>query len=119
MKKKRKHAITKRKKEFRFHKTEVLTKHGKIYYKVHPAYVFLEKGNNYIYVSITHSPYVKNRIVIKLRKNPNPIDSRDSYRVVEIREDKKDRFGRKQSGWRMNDEDDLDIRIEYDNSKKK
>ena len=119
MKKKNKRSITKRKKEFRFHDTEELSKHGKAYYKAHPAYVFLEKGNKYVYVTITHSSKVNEKVVIKLRQNPNPNDSRDSYRVVEILEDTKKRFGRNQKSWKMDSQDDFDIRAEYEKSKKK
>lgn len=113
MKKKSKHARLKRKNEFRFHKVEFKTKGGKNYYILHPSYVFLEKGNIYIYVTITHSNHVEGLLVVKLRENPNPIDERDSFRVVEIREDTKDKFGRRIQGWKINELDREDIFEEY------
>ena len=103
----------KKKNEFRYHEVEI-RRDDELLIKIrHPAYVFLEKGNLYIYVVITHSSRVKNCLVIKLRKNPNPKDKRDAFRVVEIKEDTKDRFGRREKGWRMNSEDEQDIRDEY------
>lgn len=78
----------------------------------HPTYIFLEKGNVYTYVSITHSKSVEGAIVVKLRKNPNPKDNRESYRVVSIKEDTKDRFGSKKR-WSIDSEDEKDIREEY------
>ena len=116
MKKKSRKARLKRKKEFRFHKVKVTGK-NKITEERHPAYVFLEKGNIYIYVSLTHSESIDNVLLVKLRKNPNPKDNRDSYWVVEIREDTKDRFGRRINGLKMDENDDKDIRETYDKNK--
>ena len=113
MKKKKKHAITKRKKEFRLHKTPFINKQGKKKQMWHPAFVFQEKGNIFVYISITHSSNVKERIVVKLRKNPNPEDERDAYRVVEICEDTKDRFGKRLKGWKIDIEDEQEILNEY------
>ena len=45
-----------------------------------------------------HSKSVEGAIVVKLRKNPNPKDNWESYRVVSIKEDTKDRFGSKKDG---------------------
>lgn len=114
MKKKNKHAQLKRRKEFKFHNVELVSHQGKEKNLRHPPYVFLEKGNIYIYVTITHSNNVPDNIVIKLRKNPNPADQREAYRVVEIKSDTKDNFGRREIGWKMDDQDDDDIRSEYE-----
>ena len=103
----------KKKNEFRYHSVETINLNGEKIRIKHPAYIFLEKGNLYIYISITHSSNVKNHILIKLRKNPNPKDDRDSFRVVGIYEDSKDRFGRRQKGWKIDLEDEQDIRDEY------
>lgn len=84
MKKKSKNAHLKRKKEFRLRKINVGNKKIK-----HPAYVFLEMGNVYIFVNLTHSKEIKNKIVLKLKKNPNPKDNADSYYVEENHEDTK------------------------------
>ena len=114
MKRKSKNQIIKRKREFRYHNIEIINGNGTITKIRHPSYVFLEKGNIYIYISITHSDNVENAIVIKLRKNPNPRDKRDSYRIAEIKEDTKDRFSKNLKKWVMDLEDDKEIREEYE-----
>ena len=113
MKRKSKRKMLRKKKEFRYHNIETLNSKGKKIKIRHPTYVFLEKGNVYIYVSITHSNKLKDTFVIKLRKNPNPKDKRLSYRVSIAQEDTKDSFGRRQINWKMDPEDDNDIREEY------
>lgn len=113
MKKKSKKQVIRKKKEFRYHNIEITNGNGTITKIRHPSYVFLEKGNIYIYVSITHSDNIENVIVIKLRKNPNPRDKRDSYRISEIKEDTKDRFSKRLKKWVMDLEDDEDIRKEF------
>ena len=113
MKRKSKNAFAKKKKEFRYHKIEVITKSGSKKNIWHPSYVFLEKGNVYIYVSITHSNKVKETIVIKMKRNPNPLDKRDSYWVAEIKYDTKDRFRRRRDGWSIDESDDQKIREMY------
>ena len=118
MKKKSKHAKLQRKSEFRFHKIEVATKSNKIKKTWHPAYVFLEKGNIFIYVSITHSDSVNNTLLIKLKKNPNPKDKTDSYYLEEIKEDTEDRFGRKKADWEIDSFDDHQIRKLFKNKKR-
>ena len=114
MKKKNKKAQLKRKKEFRYHKIETFRHDGKKKTIRHPAYVFLEKGNIYIYVSLTHSNELDNLLLIKLSRNPNPKDNRDSYIISEIREDTVDRFSTKIDDWSMNPTDDLMIRNLFD-----
>ena len=113
MKSKSKNQIVRKRKEFRYHNIKIANDNGTTTNIRHPSYVFLEKGNIYIYVSITHSDNVKNSIVIKLRKNPNPQDERDSYRIADIKEDTKDRFSKRLEKWVMDLEDDEDIRKEY------
>ena len=114
MKKKSKKQVARKRKEFRYHNIEIVNSNGTTTKIRHPSYVFLEKGNIYIYISITHSDNVENSIVIKLRKNPNPKDKRESYRIAEIKEDTKDRFNRNLKKWVMDIEDDKDIREEYE-----
>lgn len=113
MKRKANKQLVRKKKEFRYHNISIVNDNGTITKIRHPSYVFLEKGNIYIYISITHSDNVENEIVIKLRKNPNPQDKRDSYRIKEIKEDTKDRFSKRLKKWIMDIEDDQDIREEY------
>lgn len=103
----------KKKNEIRYHNVEIRKGNGKTINIKHPTYVFLEKGNSYIYVVITHSNKVKDYLVVKLRKNPNPKDKRDSYRVVKIYEDVKERFEKSKRGWGIDPEDEQDIRDEY------
>ena len=109
-KKKSKNAVAKKKKEFRYHKVQVKSKNGKIVKIRHPSYIFLEKGNIFIFVTITHSNKVENELLIKLRENPNPNDKRKSYWVARIKFDTKDRFGKRDKRWKMNKQDDEDIR---------
>ena len=113
MKNKNKKSIMRKKKEFRYHKIQKINERGKKKTLWHPAYVFFEKGNIYIYVSLTHSKEVQTTLLIKLRKNPNPKDERDSYRLVEIKEDTKDKFGRRVAGWELDEQDDKELRDEY------
>ena len=113
MKRKSRKQFLKKKKEFRYHNVVTIDKRGKKLKIRHPTYVFLEKGNIFIYVSITHSKGIEGELFIKLRKNPNPKDRRDSYRIATIREDRKDTFGRRQNKWIMDSEDDKEIRELY------
>lgn len=107
MKSKSKKAMLKRKNEFRFHK--IFNINGKKLAR-HPAYIFLEKGNIYIYVSITHSKEIDNVVLIKLRKNPNPNDKKDAYYVAEIQMDTKDTFSANKTKWKIDELDENDIR---------
>lgn len=45
----------------------------------HPAYIYEKVGNRYKYIGLTHSPTTQGVRNIKLEKNPNPNDNRDSY----------------------------------------
>ena len=113
MKKKSKHAILKRKKEFRYKLILVKVK-GKKDTKIrHPAYIFLEKGNVFAYVTITHSKVVGNKKMVKLANNPNPADKRDAYYVTEVRQDTKDKFGKRLNDWSLDEKDDEEIRKLY------
>lgn len=110
MKKKSKHAPIKRKKEIRFHKIDTINMKGVKRDIFHPAYIFIEKGNVYIYVTITHSKEIEGHILIKLRKNPNPRDNNDAYYVAEIKTDTKDTFGKRRN-WKLDPLDDAEIRL--------
>ena len=113
MKSKSKKQKVRKRKEFRYHNIEIVNDNSAIKKIRHPSYIFLQKGNLYIYVSMTHSNLVKNEIVIKLRKNPNPEDNRESFWIVEIKADTKDKFGKRLVKWVIDIEDDADIRKEY------
>ncbi len=118
MKRKSKHANSRRIKEFRYHIVMVTTKSKKVKKIRHPAYAFLEKGNLFIYVNITHSKQVDNIELIELRKNPRPKDKKKSYRSKVFRQDTKDTFGERERGWHIDPQDDEDIRREYRESQK-
>ena len=113
MKKKSKKQALRKKKEFRYHNVNIMNLDGKTISIKHPTYVFLEKGNLYFYVVITHSNHVKDYLVIELRENSNPNDSKKSYWVAEVKEDTKDRFKKKEKDWKINQDDDNDIRNFY------
>ncbi len=119
MKKRSRHAQLKRTHEFRYHSVLTKNKKGKSLKIAHPAYVFLKKGNVYIYVTITHSSNVKDYVVIKLRKNPNPLDKKDSYYVVDVKEDTINHFKKKEKDWRIDPLDDIDIQNLYKEKEKR
>ena len=104
---------TKKRSEFRYHAVRIKTRNGKVRIHDHPTYIFLESGDIFIYVPITHSKKVKGQIVIKLRKNPNPEDLRDSYYIEDFSYDKAENFGRKRDGWSIVENDDKEIRELY------
>ena len=110
---------TRIKNEIRYHSVKVKTRNGKIILINHPAYVFLEKENIYIYVTITHSKKIKNYLIVKLSKNPNPNDVKDSFWVAEIREDNKDNFGKRHNNWKIEEDDIKAIFDFYKKHKKK
>lgn len=119
MKKRSRKAQLRRKHEFRYHKVRILKETGLKANMWHPAYIFLEKGNVYIYVSITHSDNVQNHVVVKMRKNPNPKDKTNSYYVDEIKQDTKDRFGKVLNNWEVDPQDDDDIQNLFKKQNKK
>ena len=109
MKRKNKRNNYKRKKEFRF--KGILIENNK--YIRHPCYIFLEKGNFYIYVNITHSKIVISKETIKLKANPNPLDKRDAFLVLDVSKDRKNKFGSRLKGWTITPEEDDFIRKLY------
>lgn len=113
MKKKSKHAIAKKRREFRYHGVVVKKPDKKKITIRHPSYVFLQKGNVLFYVTITHSKNVDGQILLELKKNPNPVDKRKAYWVVKIKEDTIDSFGKILKKWFIDNEDDDAIRSEY------
>ena len=118
MKNKSKHARAKKIKEFRYHKILIKKKNNRIVKIYHPAYVFLEKGNVYIYATITHSVEINGVKTIEMITNPNPKDKRKSYRVKGFYQDSKDSFGRRRDEWLINPLDDEIIRKEYEEFQK-
>ena len=100
----------KRKSEFRFHSVSIKTKKGRKRIKKHPTFIFLQNGDILIYVQLTHSEKIRGKILIKLKKNPNPLDIRDSYYIEEICHDNKDNFGKKKVDWIIDESDEKQIR---------
>ena len=85
----------------------------------HPAYVFLQKDNIFIYVTLTHSNNVPGYTVIKLTKNPNPKDKTDSYFVTDFRESNISAFSNRKKDWQLDEKDDELIRSIYKSNKKR
>ena len=110
MEKRIKNAIPKKKNEFRYHSTRVKTKRRSIRLKDHPTYVFMQEEDKFKYVQITHSKKIKKKSVVKLRRNPNPDDDRDSFYIKEIFTDIVTHFGKKRDGWKIDKKDERDIR---------
>ena len=110
MKRKAKKAIAKKRKMFRYRSIKVIDKSGRHLNIRHPAYIIIERGNIYVHVIITHSATLNNKKLIELRKNPNPLDSRKSYRQNELFEATIDKFSKRLNGWKMDPLDDKDIR---------
>ena len=106
-----------KKKEIRFHSASVKTRNGKKEIKGHPTFVFLQNGDIYIYVQLTHSKKIRGKILIKMRRNPNPKDIRDSYYIEEICEDTIENFGKKHSDWIIDEKDESDIRALFEKNK--
>ena len=77
----------------------------------HPSYVIRKVGNSFDFIGLTHSPVTDNKKNIKLRKNPNPRDSRVSYIRPFFRRNPIKRFSkRKIRGWRLAKRDKKRIR---------
>ena len=106
-----------RKREIRFHPTETKTRNGKRKISDHPTFIFLQNGDIFIYVQITHSKNIRGKILIKMRKNPNPKDIKDSYYIEEILEDNLVNFGKKHDKWIVDEQDESDIRKQYEKKK--
>ncbi|MBQ7906814.1 MAG: hypothetical protein IJ309_02440 [Clostridia bacterium] len=73
--------------------------------KGHPSYIFAQQGNEYIFLGITHSKITNGVKNIKLEKNPNPKDKRDSYVRPKVEKYNKSSFGKKLKGWHFSDKD--------------
>ena len=82
----------KKKSEIRLHNVELKNRNNQLINIMHPAYIFLENNQVFIYVTLTHSDKVRELLTIRLKRNPNPNDRKDAYWVAEIRSDKKENF---------------------------
>ena len=73
----------------------------------HPTYIYKKVGDDYYFIGITHSDVTQGAKNIKLDKNPNPNDKRDSYFRHFASKDKTSKFGKKKKGWRLSFKDRL------------
>lgn len=73
----------------------------------HPAYIYAKIGNKFIYLGITHSAIDSKtgELNIKLDKNPNPFDSRNSYIKSKSEMLKENKFAKPYKNWKFSDSD--------------
>ena len=67
----------------------------------HPSYIYKKVGDEYYFIGITHSKITDRSKNIKLDKNPNPIDGRDSYFRPFSTKDNVSKFGKKKKEWKL------------------
>lgn len=89
----------------------------------HPAYGFAEVDDKTFYLDITHSEYVQNKRnskinykYHKLTKNPNPLDSENSYISPFPYSVKTEKLKNEKKDWNF-DEKDLSAIEKYKNKK--
>lgn len=71
----------------------------------HPTYIYAKVGNDFKYIGMTHSEITKGVRNIKLDKNPDPEDPRDSYMRPSAQKADAGRFGTKLKGWKLAESD--------------
>ena len=71
----------------------------------HPTYIYRERGNQYDFLSLTHSERTGNERNIPLKKNPNPKDKRKAYVRPKAETAHISSFGKRLLGWFFSDED--------------
>ena len=98
--------------QIRYHSVDVETKKGKVLKINHPAYIFMKINREYVFVTLTHSSIVKDKMVFKLNNNPNHLDLKKSYWVAEIKIDFKENFSRMHKNMNL-DKQDIDEIINY------
>ena len=70
----------------------------------HPDYVFGYKNGKYKSLGLTHTPKKEHRST-KLNKNPNSVDSKDSYLQHTVKTTQERYFSPVLNGWQFDDED--------------
>lgn len=73
--------------------------------KGHPAYIYVQKGKEFIYVGITHAEITDGMKNIPLDHNPDPKDKRESYMRPKSEKGNRSIFGKKLKGWKMSESD--------------
>lgn len=71
----------------------------------HPTYIYAKIGNKFKYIGMTHSEITNGVKNIKLDKNPNPEDERDSYMHPTPQNADASRFGKKLKEWKLAESD--------------
>ena len=71
----------------------------------HPVYIYAKVGNDYKFIGLTHSEITDGVKNIKLDKNPNPKDNKDSYFRPKAEKDKTNKFKKKEQGWAFSKND--------------
>jgi len=71
----------------------------------HPTYVYAKEGNKYKFIGITHAEITEGTKNIKLDKNPNPEDKKESYIRPKPSKDESKKFGRRLKSWSFGESD--------------
>lgn len=74
----------------------------------HPVRIHGKDKQNYYYVQFTHSKKTGKHKNIKLKRNPNKRDRKDSYVLSKPKYDKKKVFKKKLRGWRLRSIEDIE-----------
>jgi hypothetical protein len=86
----------------------------------HPTYIYAECGDKLKYIGLTHAEVTEGTRNIKLDKNPNPNDDKDSY--IRPKPDKADKskFGSRLRDWQFDEADKGKVKsvINKDKNKK-
>lgn len=70
----------------------------------HPHYIFGETKTKYKSLGLTTEPKLEHPST-KLKRNPNPVDSSDSFLQFKVHTDKKEYYGKPLSGWSFSADD--------------
>ena len=71
----------------------------------HPAYIYAKIGNKFKYIGITHSKITDGVENIKLDKNPNPNDIKESYIRPYSQQKSVNKFKKVLIGWFLSKSD--------------
>ena len=76
----------------------------------HPAYIYAKIGNKFKYIGITHAKITDGMENIKLDKNPNPKDQKESYIRPYSQQKSVNKFKKVLIGWFLSksDKDKID-----------
>lgn len=77
----------------------------------HPAYIYRKEGDEYLFIGITHSPITQGIKNIKLDRNPNRLDEKNSYARPFSLNEKIMFFGPKKKKWKLSRKDKKKMKI--------